>query len=139
MSQVQNPSWTDSTSALVELFGGASDNYSMMLSNRPRSVELATPESNSDGSAVFFTTVQMTGDTPSKLPPAAIYRIACFYIRGHLEEEALSQACQSLYDIHQWQIDRTEASVNRQPQVRKLKMNPHLRILERKPFVMSED
>lgn len=65
-------------------------------------------QSQNDGSdgarAVFRTSVEVTGE-PAKLPEEALYRMACVYYLGRLEEAALQEAYSSLKGIYTFHRD----------------------------------
>jgi hypothetical protein len=50
------------------------------------------------GRAQFLTTTQITGQTLADLPQAALYRLICLYLIGHLNEKSLLAASEWLAD-----------------------------------------
>lgn len=102
-------------------------------------IELTTIDRGPLGSAQFRTTVDLTGDSRAQIPPVAAYRFICLYALGHLNEPSLREACQSLWDIYSWQIERENAPTPTPVERGFVKAAAPIRAVERQPFTISDD
>jgi hypothetical protein len=101
-------------------------------------LELLTVDDDPLGKAQFRTTVEITGDTAAQLSPSAVYRIVCLYVLGHLKDAPLREACQTLYEIYECQMERMNAPPLSTPEVQRINEAPIIRQVERPPFHISD-
>jgi len=87
------------------------------------------------GRVHFMTNVGITGARLSDLPQVALYRMACYFLIGKLDERSLADAFQSLNDTYAWQIDRESEPAQITAQQRVAVGGE--RQLERTPFALD--
>ncbi len=81
----------------------------------------------------------MTGTNPADVPSTAVYRLVCYYILGHLNEDSLMTACNSLVDVYSWQLEQARAVRPAPPEIRIISARPTVKYVERQPFLISND
>jgi hypothetical protein len=125
-----------------EHFGGVSDPYFTSAwshwTGRPVTLELLTVDDGPLGKAQFRTTVEITGDTAAQLSPSAVYRIVCLYVLGHLKEEPLREACQTLYELYEAQLEQMNTPPASTPNVQRINVAPIIKQVERPSFEIGE-
>jgi hypothetical protein len=82
-----------------------------------------------------LTTAEVTGQSLSDIPQAALCRIFCMYVVTHLSEKYVWEACHSLADIFSWQINEGQA-----PQIPQRKFHSVSQVTQRDraPFVYDD-
>ena len=91
-----------------------------------------------DGAVEFNTRITLTGDHSSLLSAASLQRLVCYYVVGHLPDDALPQACESLTDIFGWAMLPVSAEPAVPSEARKIK-SVKTNKAERSPFVLGPD
>jgi hypothetical protein len=94
-------------------------------------------DETSDGKVQFETTIDIDVPTLDDISEDAFHRLLSFYIVGRLHGQALTDACQSLTDIYEWQIERARPGQPLPHEVRR--QVPKIRRVESTPFAVEED
>ncbi|MER9303080.1 hypothetical protein NKJ06_17115 [Mesorhizobium sp. M0293] len=91
-----------------------------------------------EAKADFVTSVEVTGNA-NNLPISAAYRAVCLYVLGQLQGRALTQACEALTDIYEFEQAKVE--VDRRPVIDhppKRMMAKSVRRVERQPLSFTD-
>jgi hypothetical protein len=140
----------DSTKGLAGPFDGALETSYMTpldplrwltawqnLSLPSQVIHWAVTDQGPDGSARFHTTTEFTGQTTADLPRAAVYRLICLYLLGHLNEKSLIGATEWLAEIYTGQVAQSKYV----PVTAKLRTLPVSGVdrVERVPFAFHDE
>jgi hypothetical protein len=101
---------------------------------------LDTLDKGAYGTTRFITTVELTGNgSTADIPATVAYRLACYYMLGHLHEVSLRTACHSLWDIYSWQLEQARALPPAEAEIRVIKNNPKVTPVQSRPFIISDE
>jgi hypothetical protein len=90
------------------------------------------------GSVSFRATATLKGGDWNTISPAAMYRLICLGLLWHLDEQSLTNACESLVDIYVEQRDRGLHIERARPELRWIPVSGLDRV-ERNPFQFQDE
>lgn len=101
----------------------------------PNFLQWSAIDEGTNGKVRFLTTVELSGEKLADLPESSLYRMACYYLLGHLDDKSIINAYETLTDIFSWQADRL-LSAPSAPHQQRIPAGG-LRDVERIPFTLE--